>query len=274
MGRAGRRRHRQRREGAKSKHPAVYATQPTQPECGQREREGKGREEVQEEKQKGQENRKVTEEGRAGEAAGRNTTCSRRRRARALQPFSAAVLALAVSVSDSWLGAGPYPRAACPAALPCHELAATQAQPIAWGGWPRLEQVIRTSMPPWSLQREGISVHRQAWADCMSGHPCKTQLPCRTQMCTPRVPLLVPTCPVNTPAQQHEVSLEQSKVGLGHFVQKRSQLLGWALQSSFLSLNSLRGIFWPKGPSGSAGLPQPKPRMAIAGLRPCKLCRA
>lgn len=93
MGRAGRRRHRQRREGAKSKHPAVYATQPTQPECGQREREGKGREEVQEEKQKGQENRKVTEEGRAGEAAGRNTTCSRRRRARALQPFSAAVLA-------------------------------------------------------------------------------------------------------------------------------------------------------------------------------------
>lgn len=86
---AGGRRLKEQRERAKSEHPGVYALQPTQPKCGQREREGKGREEVQEEKQKGQERRKVTEEG----GAGRGSRQERHMLQKARGPGFAAVLA-------------------------------------------------------------------------------------------------------------------------------------------------------------------------------------
>lgn len=91
------------RERAKSKHPDVYRMQPTQLQCGQREREGKGREEVQEEKQKGWEKRKVTQEGKSGarQPAGAPSAPE------TSGPGFAAVLTPAISMSGSWLGTGP-----------------------------------------------------------------------------------------------------------------------------------------------------------------------
>lgn len=188
---AGARRHKEQRERAKSKHPDVYTMQPTQPTCGQRDQERKGREEVQEEKQKGQERRKVTEEG----GVGRGSRQEHHMLQKAPGPGFAAVLASAVSVSDSWLGAGPYPRAACPAATPLpragsHPSPAHSTGRVTQAGAGDPDQHATLE----SLQREGISVQTG-----MSRHPGKTQLPCKTQMCAPRAPLHGSTCPVNTP---------------------------------------------------------------------------
>lgn len=116
------------------------------------------REEVQEEKQKGQERRKVTEEG----GVGRGSRQEHHMLQKAPGPGFAAVLASAVSVSDSWLGAGPYPRAACPAATPLPRAGSHPSPAHSTGRLPRLEQVIQTSMPPWRVYREKGSLSRQA----------------------------------------------------------------------------------------------------------------
>lgn len=88
--------------------------QPTWPQCGQGEQEGKGREVIQEEMQKEVEKRKVTQEGKSGARQPARTPST----PEASGPGFATVLAPAISMNDSWLGAGLYLRAACPPGTP------------------------------------------------------------------------------------------------------------------------------------------------------------
>lgn len=110
-------------EKAERKHPDVHMIQPTWPKCGQREREGKGGEEVQEEKQKRQEEEKGDPKGKEGRDSGGSTICSL-----GPQPGLCCCCRLSCVHARQLVVQDPPPGRPALRSPPCHRPATTQAQ--------------------------------------------------------------------------------------------------------------------------------------------------